>query len=120
MGVIKDTIAISEDAIAGAYSGFIARLLSAPFDLIKIRQQLSSSTSSSVGMVKSMQEIVRHEGPFALWKGNMAATYLWVSYAFVQFGIYGRLKLISNQATGDDQQILRATALFGAGAIAGL
>lgn len=28
----------------------------------------------------------------ALWKGNVAATYLWITYAMMQFSTYGLLK----------------------------
>ena len=36
--------------------------------------------------------MVKEEGLLGLWKGNLSATYLWVSYAMIQFAVYGFLK----------------------------
>ena len=83
---------------AGAYAGALARLIAAPFDLLKIRFQLQQSIPSQGGAVKyknmwqACKTIMKEEGIGALWKGNIAATYLWISYSMVQFGVYGLLK----------------------------
>ena len=37
----------------------------------------------------------QEEGWLALWKGNLSATYLWITYAIVQFSVYGFLKRLS-------------------------
>jgi solute carrier family 25 (mitochondrial thiamine pyrophosphate transporter), member 19 len=75
----------------GAAAGAIARLLTAPFDVLKIRYQLGQGRpyASVLGGFKS---IIQQEGFFSLWKGNLSATYLWMSYAMVQFSVYGSLK----------------------------
>ena len=39
----------------------------------------------------------QEEGFFALWKGNLSATYLWITYAIVQFSVYGILKRLSEK-----------------------
>ena len=61
------------------------RLLTAPLDLIKIRLQLSPTAASTFSTFRG---VLKNEGPFAFFKGNIAATYLWVTYAAVQFGVY--------------------------------
>uniref|UniRef100_A0A7R9ZR81 Uncharacterized protein n=1 Tax=Craspedostauros australis TaxID=1486917 RepID=A0A7R9ZR81_9STRA len=92
-----------------------ARLATAPLDLIRIRMQLSAPTASSgIGGTASsveyplrssfslwsqLKEIVQKEGSiFALFRGNLAATYLWAGYAMVQFAVYGRLQQIITAA----------------------
>lgn len=90
------------NVVAGATAGAGARLFTAPLDLLKIRRQLQASTSvfssaSSVrkfdpfGLFRSMRHIVQTEGGIhSLFRGNLAATYLWIGYAAVQFSLYAR------------------------------
>jgi solute carrier family 25 thiamine pyrophosphate transporter 19 len=81
---------ISDDVFAGAFAGVVARTVSAPFDVLKIRSQLQSGPGAEpLGVLGSFRRIINNEGFFALWKGNLSATYLWVSYAMVQFSVYG-------------------------------
>mmetsp|Transcript_20650 Transcript_20650/g.25356 ORF Transcript_20650/g.25356 Transcript_20650/m.25356 type:complete len:381 (+) Transcript_20650:47-1189(+) len=84
--------------ISGAVAGGGARFLTAPLDLIKIRRQiencpsnLSSKVTYNTGMFQSIKTIVKNEGGVkALFRGNVAATCLWVGYAAVQFSMYSR------------------------------
>lgn len=88
--------------VAGAAAGAGARFLTAPLDLIKIRRQLVNPASiagsaaatgsfSPLGLFNSLRSIVRTEGGLpSLFRGNLAATYLWIGYAAVQFSIYAR------------------------------
>ena len=88
----------SDDAIAGAAAGATARLLTAPFDVLKIRFQLQGPGEQKYKtMLQSFRTVIREEGVLALWKGNLSATYLWVTYMMVQFSIYGALKRIGEQ-----------------------
>jgi len=85
---------MSEDALAGAFAGFTGRMLTAPFDVIKIRNQLlKRHIAHTPSMIETLKNIIKEEGIFALWKGNLSAVMLWVSYAFIQFAIFGRLKV---------------------------
>ena len=80
-------------AIAGAFAGAVARLLTAPFDVIKIRYQLQSNVNKKYTSIwQAFTSIVKEEGPLSLWKGNISATYLWISYSMIQFSCYGLLK----------------------------
>jgi solute carrier family 25 thiamine pyrophosphate transporter 19 len=75
--------------VAGAAAGAGARLLTAPLDLIKIRRQLVPTCDRT--LLKSWAHIFRTEGGIgALYRGNIAATYLWIGYAAVQFSLYAR------------------------------
>ena len=90
------------NVIAGAAAGAGARLFTAPLDLLKIRRQLQSSTAAAAsaaasphfapfGLFHSLKSIVKNEGGIrSLFRGNLAATYLWIGYAAVQFSLYAR------------------------------
>lgn len=90
---------VSDNMVAGAVAGALARLVSAPFDMLKIRFQLQyGSSTSDISQVKyrnifqATRTVIAEEGFFSLWKGNLSATYLWVTYSMVQFGVYGFMK----------------------------
>ena len=85
------------NVIAGATAGAGARLFTAPLDLLKIRRQLQTTTpatasvGASPGLFHSLKRIVKTEGGIqSLFRGNLAATYLWIGYAAVQFSLYAR------------------------------
>uniref|UniRef100_A0A7S2W713 Mitochondrial carrier protein n=1 Tax=Eucampia antarctica TaxID=49252 RepID=A0A7S2W713_9STRA len=62
-------------------------MLTAPLDLLKIRWQLGKEGS----MFQTVENMVRKEGGVSsLYRGNVAATYLWVGYAVIQFSLYER------------------------------
>ena len=56
----------SNDAVAGAFAGVVARLLTAPFDLVKIRFQLQNHLKGAVpkynSILQTFKVIVREEG----------------------------------------------------------
>lgn len=82
------------DGVAGAVAGAGARLATAPLDLIRIRRQLDRTvTYPRPSLWKSFASIVKDEGGIvALFRGSVAATYLWVGYSTVQFAVYGSIK----------------------------
>ena len=76
-------------AIAGGLAGLISRFVIAPLDVIKIRLQLQSRTAATYrGAIHAAQTIIENEGITALWKGNIPAELLYVSYSMVQFVAY--------------------------------
>lgn len=103
----KETVAYPQwhNVVAGAAAGAGARFFTAPLDLLKIRRQLQMNTPavavpvaakaptsfSPFGMFQSMKRIVQTEGGLhSLFRGNLAATYLWIGYAAIQFSLYAR------------------------------
>lgn len=87
------TLSVPDNVLAGAFAGIVARMLTAPFDVLKIRFQLSTlGFARSTSLLSAVQSIVKEEGITALWKGNVPALFLWVSYSMVQFATYGWLK----------------------------
>ncbi|KYQ88762.1 mitochondrial substrate carrier family protein [Tieghemostelium lacteum] len=91
------------EIISGSLSGALTRFLIAPLDVVKIRFQLqhspkvNSNTTTTLnqpiklkysGIVQSIRDIVKEEGLRSLWKGNLSAEFLWISYGCVQFTSY--------------------------------
>lgn len=82
------------NSVSGAVAGLGSRATVAPLDLLRIRRQLDRSvTYPRPSLWTSLKTIVRDEGGIlALYRGGMAATYLWIGYATVQFSVYGTIK----------------------------
>lgn len=81
-------------SVAGAVAGAGARLATAPLDLVRIRRQLDRSvTYPRPTLMASFATIMKDEGGvLALFRGSLAATYLWIGYSAVQFGVYAHIK----------------------------
>jgi solute carrier family 25 thiamine pyrophosphate transporter 19 len=76
-------------------------MVSAPFDVLKIRMQLSTGAISFskvsglecfVELARLAERIARTEGLLAFWAGNVPALQLYGAYNAVQFGAFGALK----------------------------
>lgn len=68
-------------------------MLTAPLDLIKIRYQIQKlprrgRVGQSIGLARAVRSIYQEEGLRSFWRGNFAATLLWISYSGAQFGVY--------------------------------
>ncbi|EKX36786.1 hypothetical protein GUITHDRAFT_117082 [Guillardia theta CCMP2712] len=86
---------MAQNALAGAIAGFVARIAVAPIDLIKIRLQIQTNPISQAskfkykGLFGTMKTIVKEEGVFALWKGNVPAQVMQVmSFLAIKFSTY--------------------------------
>lgn len=92
------------NAVAGGVAGAGARLATAPLDLIRIRAQLERNvTYPRPSMWSSLLTIYQGEGGFlALFRGSVAATYLWIGYSVVQFAVYARIKEHLEQVASHD------------------
>ena len=80
--------------ISGGVAGAGARLLIAPLDLIRIRAQLERrDIYPRPSIVSRLKHVYQVEGGIkALFRGNLAASYLWIGYTTVQFSVYGTMK----------------------------
>ncbi|KAF9141286.1 mitochondrial thiamine pyrophosphate transporter [Linnemannia schmuckeri] len=70
---------------------------------VAIADSLSAATARTVqprykGMLSGMTIIAREEGIRGLWKGNMAAEYLYLTYGGIQFLAYQQTKLFLSKA----------------------
>ncbi|CAM9627171.1 unnamed protein product, partial [Discosporangium mesarthrocarpum] len=71
----------------------VSRVVTAPLDVAKIRYQLDVATSPRYTTLwTTMVSIYGEEGAVSLWRGNVPAMMLWVTYTGVQFGTYGHLR----------------------------
>ncbi|KAH9909347.1 mitochondrial dicarboxylate carrier protein [Xylariomycetidae sp. FL2044] len=118
---------------AGATAGLISRFVIAPLDVVKIRLQLQTCSPSQTaattykGTIRTLRHILAHEGVTGLWKGNVPAELMYVSYAAVQFTTYRSASLLLHRVWGagggadDNRQhrIPKAAESFLCGAAAG-
>lgn len=119
---------------AGATAGLISRFVIAPLDVVKIRLQLqthsfrrptttttaitTTATTANVppavlhkGTLRTLRHIVETEGVRALWKGNVPAELMYVSYAAVQFTMYRHTSgLLRSMSTAGDTTTTTTTS----------
>ncbi|GLI60057.1 hypothetical protein VaNZ11_001909 [Volvox africanus] len=92
----KGTRRMIIDATAGAIAGCVARVITGPLDVIKIRFQVQlepimgapidpGKRSKYTGFGQAMTTIVREEGLQGLWRGTVPGLLLTVPYTAVQF-----------------------------------
>lgn len=132
---LKDEGTRLQVVTAGAVAGLISRFVIAPLDVIKIRLQLQSHSLSDPlsyqnlggrgpvykGTISTFRTILANEGITGLWKGNVPAELMYVSYSAIQFTTYRSTTQLLRGFTGEGgQQLLPGAAeSFLAGAAAG-
>lgn len=96
--------------LSGLLSGAFSRFLLSPLDVIKIRLQVTPypltlcpspllSPYQFNGFLDTLRRMVRNEGVFSLWKGNLAGEILAISYSSLAFPIYYLTKIhLSNDS----------------------
>ncbi|KAI1266812.1 mitochondrial thiamine pyrophosphate carrier 1 [Xylariaceae sp. FL1019] len=117
--------------VAGGSAGLISRFVIAPLDVVKIRLQLQSHSLSDPlshaniegspiykGTIRTLRHIVENEGIRGLWKGNVPAELMYVSYAAIQFTAYRSTTLLLHRISGENR-LPKATESFISGATAG-
>ncbi|KAJ9155901.1 hypothetical protein NKR19_g4322 [Coniochaeta hoffmannii] len=124
---LKDEGSKLQVVAAGATAGLISRFVIAPLDVVKIRLQLQTHTPSQPpppgttiyrGTLPTIRHILKHEGLRALWKGNVPAELMYVSYSAVQFATYRSSTLLLHRLFGSDT-LPHAAESFVAGAAGG-
>lgn len=89
-----------ETIICGGTAGLVSRFVIAPLDVIKIRLQLQSTERLYTGIYHGLSTIIRNEGIRGLWKGNLSAEILYVSYSATQFLAYTELRPLGTFIAG--------------------
>ena len=124
------------DFVGGGVSGLGARCITAPLDLLKIRRQLQSSSDATASssraltgewnIFQNLYKIAEREGGIrSLFRGNIAASYLWMGYSISQFWVYGyaseylKDRYSSKDPTIDNERVATVIS-FTSGAFAGL
>lgn len=114
-------------------AGLISRFVIAPLDVVKIRLQLQSHSLSDPlsyqhirgrgpiykGTISTFKTILATEGLTGLWKGNVPAELMYVSYSAIQFTTYRSTTQLLRRAAGGEHAIPGAVESFIAGASAG-
>ncbi|KAI7857916.1 mitochondrial carrier domain-containing protein [Circinella umbellata] len=130
-----------EAAFCGATAGVVSRFFTAPFDVVKIRMQLQPhrtqfqlkhadpKTIKYTRIIPALKTILREEGIRGLYKGNLAAEYLYLLYNAVEFCAYREIELFIEKLVNylgwnimdeDSQnQIPTAAKTFTSGMLAG-
>ena len=107
------TTSLKSAAWGGAGAGFFGRILSAPFDVIKIRMQLNATKSNihtngniannSLNDVLAATKIIyKEEGFVTFFRGNIPALCLWVGYGTIQFPVFAYLQEIMQQFNNEN------------------
>ena len=109
----------------------LRRFVIAPLDVVKIRLQLQTHSLSDPlshrdlngspiykGTLPTIKHILREEGITGLWKGNIPAELMYVSYSAIQFTTY-RAVSVGLQTAFGDRRLPAAAESFIAGASAG-
>ncbi|KAJ1994937.1 mitochondrial thiamine pyrophosphate transporter [Coemansia umbellata] len=93
----------SETVFCGAMAGLVSRALVAPFDVVKITLQLETKRRSygmlqPSGVISCAARIWRTEGVRGLFKGNLSAEYLYLTYGATQFFAFGIMESMVRKA----------------------
>ncbi|KAH7399566.1 mitochondrial thiamine pyrophosphate carrier 1 [Pyrenochaeta sp. MPI-SDFR-AT-0127] len=117
--------------VAGAVAGLVSRFVIAPLDVIKIRLQLqihSLSDPLSVrdvhgpvykGTLGTLKQILREEGITGLWKGNIPAELMYLTYGSVQFSAYTYMSHLLESSLPPAYALPSSATSFISGASAG-
>lgn len=116
-------------------AGLISRFVIAPLDVVKIRLQLQSHSLSDPlsyqevrgrgpiykGTISTFRTILANEGITGLWKGNVPAELMYISYSAIQFTTYRSTTQLLRGITGaGGEPVIKGPAeSFLAGASAG-
>ncbi|KAF9905861.1 mitochondrial thiamine pyrophosphate transporter [Linnemannia zychae] len=134
------TLSKTETVLCGASAGVVSRFVIAPLDVVKIRLQMqtqrkdlstllrrkdaieaagsASRQPRYKGMFSGMALIVREEGIRGLWKGNMAAEYLYLTYSGIQFLVYQQTKVFLKKSADVSAQKAAAIKFMGSSSTA--
>ncbi|XP_057806030.1 mitochondrial thiamine diphosphate carrier 2-like isoform X2 [Salvia miltiorrhiza] len=122
------------DATAGAISGAVARTVTSPLDVIKIRfqVQLEPTTqwallrrdvygpSKYTGMLQATKDIFREEGFLGFWRGNVPALLMVMPYTAIQFVVMQKLKaLISGSSNPENHLRISPYLSYVSGSVSG-
>ncbi|GAM82319.1 hypothetical protein ANO11243_002980 [Dothideomycetidae sp. 11243] len=128
---LRDEGSRTQVLAAGAMAGLVSRFCIAPLDVVKIRLQLQSHSLSDPfsippslrgpvykGTIPTLLTIVRQEGITGLWKGNVPAEALYLTYGSIQFLSY-RSTTQALAALPEPYHLPGPATSFIAGAVAG-
>ncbi|KAI7907929.1 mitochondrial carrier domain-containing protein [Cokeromyces recurvatus] len=133
--VTDANLSSTELAFCGATAGVISRVVIAPLDVVKIRMQLQThrthfsfnapkkhqltSKIKYSNTIQALKTILKEEGIRGLYKGNMPAEYLYLSYNAVEFWAYKELEQRIEKIDKEGRLLSHPLKTFSSGMIAG-
>lgn len=105
---------VLKELFAGGISGCCAKTVVSPLDRTKILLQAQHPYYRSFGVLTCIPEIIKREGFFSLWKGNLLMLARIFPYSAIQFFSYKRYVQFYRSLLGDGH-IHRAVAGSSAG-----
>lgn len=103
---------------AGAGAGFASKSLTAPIDRIRILFQIDPVKTFSIrGLGETGLKIIKREGFFGLWRGNLAVVMRAMPYAAIQFSSFEQYQRLLRVVCPFQSQ--EPVVRFWAGAMAG-
>ncbi|KAJ2853341.1 mitochondrial thiamine pyrophosphate transporter, partial [Coemansia erecta] len=114
------SLTTGENMLCGATAGLISRAIISPFDVVKITLQLETQKRTAGvlrpdGVIHCAAKILRNEGVRGLFKGNLSAEYLYLTYGATQFLAFSVLE----SAVGKIHAVPQKSRSFVCGALAG-
>lgn len=104
-------------------SGFIAETVSAvfwvPMEVIKQRAQVRSGTGSATSSFMVTRDLLRHEGPRALFKGYALTVGVFGPYSMLYFVAYEHFKSLWSRSLEREQHHLPFVAVASSASLAG-
>ncbi|KAJ2994583.1 mitochondrial thiamine pyrophosphate transporter [Globomyces sp. JEL0801] len=117
-----------QHAISGATAGVISRFFIAPLDLQSTKTNVKLILGGEChnperkykSVIQATRIIIKEEGLTALWKGNLSAEILYLTYGGCQFWTMSELKKYSKNNDGIYYWIPKPLHTFISGALSGL
>lgn len=104
--------------ISGGLAGSVAKTLVAPIDRVKILLQVHSVHYENYSIFSTFYQVVKQEGPLALYNGNGAQLLRIFPYAAMQFTSYEFFKSLNKRIFGEkSNRIINSLAC---GSLAGI
>lgn len=104
--------------VSGGLAGSVAKTLVAPIDRVKILLQVHSTHYEGYSIFSTFYQVVRQEGPLALYNGNGAQLLRIFPYAAMQFTSYELYKSLNRRFFGEkSNRVLNSVAC---GSLAGI
>ena len=113
--------------LGGAGAGLFSRLVSAPFDVVKIRMQLDASRHGTrvktrdagfARLIKCTKDVYKEEGVVTFFRGNIPGLLMWIGYGAIQFPVFAYAQEALRGVEGAPNPVINFTAGFCAGATA--
>mmetsp|Transcript_69620 Transcript_69620/g.115658 ORF Transcript_69620/g.115658 Transcript_69620/m.115658 type:complete len:314 (-) Transcript_69620:234-1175(-) len=113
----EDELTPEKRLVAGALAGVVAQTATYPLDFIRARMTTDMAGQYSSGTWAALGQVVRAEGPLALWRGITPSIVGAAPYVGIDFAVYDTLRPLVPRKPGSDEPSVGGKLI--AGAVAG-